>query len=751
MEKFSNHIVKYRWPILVILILLTAFLGYQLKKVQVDSNIVDSLPKNDSIVKAFKEVGKRFGGNEMGMIILKDRNVLSPKILKDIRRITDTLSETQGIHSVMSLTNMMNFKIEHDGFQLNKLINDNNWPHNLEQTDKLKKEILANKMVAGNIISKDGSATIILFTFQADANISLVSQVIMKKIGDMHLHENYYFAGSSFMTKYIADVISHDLIRLIPISFLLIAGLLFLSFRSLRGVVLPLLTSSLAIVWSLGIFVMLGFKLSMVSNNVPIIILAVGSAYSIHILNRVNQCEEKDTKKAIARSLSLMIVPISLAALTTMVGFLSFIFGSYLTMIRDFGLLAALGTFFSAVLALTFAPAIIAIWPKKRNKTENISFEKDTSLMARLILFPLSKMVTKHRKTVLIVWILILAISMIGIFKIKRNVSTSGYFKPNHPATIADRIMNSDFGGDKPVFVIFKGDLQSPEVLKAMLNMEKYLRKSPYISSTQSIADIVSMMNKGIDGKNDIPDDKGKIEQLWFLMGQQENINQLVTEDMNTGLIIAKFNDHGNNGIYSFKKYIQAYLSTHTSKNYKVEITGMPFINAELDKSLVRSQFASLSLAVILIIAIVSFMVSSFVKGLFASLPILSTIAILFGIMGLTGISLNIVTVLVASIAMGIGIDYSIHFISHFNHSINKYKVVQLAVEETLLTSGKAILINFISVSAGFLVLVFSSLVPMIYFGLLIAFSMLGSALGSLTLLPAVILTENKKFIINKK
>jgi predicted RND superfamily exporter protein len=138
-------------------------------------------------------------------------------------------------------------------------------------------------------------------------------------------------------------------------------------------------------------------------------------------------------------------------------------------------------------------------------------------------------------------------------------------------------------------------------------------------------------------------------------------------------------------------------------------------------------------------------MFKSIFKGVLASIPIIATIGILYGIMGLTGIPLNIVTVLVASIAIGIGIDYSIHFISHFNHSVRRLNSIPDAIEETILISGRAIMINFISVSAGFLVLVFSNLVAMIYFGILIALSMLGSSMGALTLLPAMFLLENRK------
>ncbi|NOX86934.1 MAG: RND family transporter [Chlorobi bacterium] len=751
MEKLANIAIRYRWTIFVMVLLLSAFFGYQLKFLKVDSNIVDSLPKDDTVVSLFNEVGQRFGGNEMGMIILEGQNVLDPQVLNDIQRITDSLSEMNGILSVTSLTNIMNIEVEGDNFEVGKLINDNNWPQNRQQADSLRKVVTANKMVAGNIISTDGTATIILFTFQENDDVHAVSQKIMDMVKKMNLTEKYYFGGSSFLTLYVADVISDDLIRLIPISFLLISVILFMSFRSIRGVVLPILTAALAILWALGIFVMLGMKLSMVSNNVPIIILAVGSAYAIHVLNRINQCKEKNTRMAIVKALSFMIVPVALTALTTMVGFLSFIFGAYLKMIRDFGLLAAMGTFFAAMFALVFVPAMIAIFPAKRKKGGGAVSRHENPIMTKYILLPLSRMVIKKRYTVVTVWLLLFAVSIVGIFMIKRSVDVSDYFKPNYPASVANKIMAEKFGGSKPVFVVFKGDMQSPEVLKRMLDLEKYMKNSPYISNTQSIADVVAKLNDAMGEGNVIPGDEAKIQQLWFLIGQQESVSRLVTEDLDQGIIIAKFNDHGHNDIKVFNDYMQKYFREHPSGNYSIEITGMPFVNSQLDKSLLRSQLFSLVIAIVLVIIIVSLLFKSFIKGLYASLPILATIAILYGIMGLTGIPLNVVTVLVASIAMGIGIDYSIHFVSHFNHSIKNYNSIKTAVEETMLVSGKAIMINFISVSAGFLVLVFSELVPMIYFGILIALSMLGSSMGALTLLPSIILIGVRKYKTNNR
>jgi predicted RND superfamily exporter protein len=744
MKKLSELIIRFRWPVIVSVALITLFFTYQLFHIQVDSNIINSLPADDPDVALFRKVGKEFGSNEIGMLIVKGENVLLPEVLNDIKMITDTLSSSEGVISVNSLTNIEHLEVTGDDFQVTNLINKENIPKNAAEADALLKKITADPMITGNLIAKNGRSAVIIFSYAGDVKIERVSKEIMEKIEKMPVKNDYYFAGGPFMVTYVSKVVSHDLAILIPISFLIITLLLYLSFHSVRGVVLPLLTAGLAIVWSMGLFSWLGLKLSMVSNNVPIIILAVGTAYVIHILNQIDHRKESGSKEKLTNALSLMLVPVSLSALTTMVGFLSFIFGAYLSMIRDFGLLAAIGTFFSGLLAVTFVPALIAVLPDKRTK-KNISSVKETPFLLKKFLIPLSEKVISHPKRILTIWIIILIVSIGGIFLLKRSVSVAGYFKDSHPVSISEQILSKSFGGTKPVFITFTGNIMSPEVLKAMMDLEEYMIKSPLIGSTQSVADVVRELNKKISGENKIPDDEGAIGQLWFLLDQQESISHLVNPDLDQALIIAKFQDIGDHSTIELNEYMQDYFNSHQSENYSIQMTGMPFINKKLSDNLLYSQIVSLIIALILVMTIVSFMLRSFVKGMYASLPVIVTIGIIYGVMGYTGIPLNIATVLVASIAMGIGIDYSIHFFSYFNHSKAGGNSVKNAITESIRISGKAIIINFISVSLGFLTLIFSNLVPMIYFGIIIALSMLGAAMGALTLLPSILLLEQKE------
>ena len=747
MDKFSAAVIKFRWLVIALVFALTGLFSYQLKFLKVDSNIVDALPKTDSIVQVFKEVGKRFGSNEIGLIIIESENVFMPEALGHIKQISDSITGIDGVVGVTSITNMTSFKTEGDNFEVDDLISD--WPENEADANTIKNEVIKNEMVVGTLVSEDAKASIVLFNFQSETDVEAVSLAVRQKIYELNLPENIYFAGSTFLTSYIADIISKDMLKLIPIAFVLIALILYLSFRSARGVILPLLTAGLAILWAVGTFVLLGFNLSMVTNNVPIIVLAVGSAYAIHVVNRINQSTEGDTKKAIVKSLKMITLPVALTALTTMVGFLSFVIGAYLSMIRDFGILAALGTFYAAFLALVFVPALLALTSKKTARTPEVDIRIRKPAMYCYLLLPLYKININHPKKVIATWVVLILVGLFGISKLERSVSVADYFKKSHPANKADRIMEAKFGGSKPVFAVFKGEVQSPELLNGMLDFSAYLKETGYVTSTQSIADVVAKLNLALGGETPIPNEMSYVQQLWFILGQQD-LSQLITEDLDQALIIGKFNNEGQANIEDFKKHVNTYLANHSSENFTIEVTGMPYVNAQLDKSLVKSQLTSLVIAVILVIALVSLIFKSLLEGLYASVPIIATIAVLYGIMGLTGIPLNVVTVLVASVAMGIGIDYSIHYITHFNDALKREFELNNAVEEAIMISGKAILINFISVSAGFLILVFSDLMPMVYFGVLIALSMLGSSMGALTLLPAILLLGKRKRLLKE-
>lgn len=749
MEKIVSKVIQYRYFISLIVLFITIFFGYQIRFLKVNSDIINSLPDSDPDAVLLKQIGEKFGGNRIGMVILETDDVFTTEVLSHVRQITDSIKEMEYISSVTSITNIMDINGGEFGLEVGALVDPYELPSGKKALDKLKKRVYSKELFKGTIVSEDGMATIIIFTLYDDADIQVVARDVREKTLAFNFPEKIYFAGNPMLVTSISDLIRKDLFLLIPVTFLVIAIVLFFGFHSLNGVILPILTASIAIVWTIGFMALGGYEMSMISSNIPILLLAVGSAYSIHVINRVKQEQDQNKDKAITTALIYITVPVILAAVTTAIGFASFTIGAYLTMIRDFGLFTALGTLFSCLLSITFVPAIISIVDGSFNRERNQSVTLRPSLLSSRVLAPLHRILTNYTKQILVVWTVLILVSIGGIFLIERSVDVKDYFKKSNPTRIAEEIMAKKFGGTKPVFVLFRGDMQSPEVLQTMVKMQEYMKKDPGIQNTQSVANLILELYDALGEGRKIPNERDMIEQLWFLIDNNEYLQRFVNEDLDEGIIISTYSAIDNASKINFHHYMDEFVKNNLSDNYSIEVTGMPFVDVTMDQSLIRSQLGSLSVAVVFVVIIVGLILRSFRRGVFATIPIIVAITILFGLMGYFGIPLNIGTVLVASVALGIGIDYSIHIISHYDYGIKNGLEMQKAIEDAIVISGRAIIINVASVSGGFLVLLFSEMVPLQYFGLLVAISMVGSSLGALTLLPAILILDKRKATVS--
>ena len=750
MEKLASAIIKFKWFIIIAVIGLTVFLGSQLKNITINADIIGSLPDNDPVAKLYKNIGSKYGGNDMGMIVLEADDIFKTEVLEHVKQITDSLRITEGISTVTSLTDIIDIKNVDGGIEIGKLIDEYDLPDTETELDSLKNYVFSKDMYKGSIISEDGTATLIAFTLLEGVDKQAIGKNIKNIVDALNLPEKVYYGGVPIMLSDISNLIISDIVWLFPIVFILIALVLFLSFKSARGVVLPLLTAGIAVIWTIGLMVLLGYELNMISSCIPVILLAVGTAYTIHVLNRINQTYDKDRKQAMIKALKYIIIPVVLAAVTTAIGFISFIFGAYLTMIRDFGLFTSIGTLLALLLSIFFVPAIISVFssPKKKNTEQQ---KEKKNFLSHYILRPFVKLLFKHPKYTLTTWAVLILLSIGGAFLIKTSVNITSYFKKDNPTRISEDIMQKKFGGSLPVYVLLKGDMQSSEVLKMMSKTQDYMEQDSNIKTTQSVADLVKQMNDAMGEGLRVPDERNKIVQLWFLLDGQDIMEQLVSDDLDEGIIQSRFASIESETMSDFVKYMDKFILENSTEECTIEVTGLPHVYEKLNDSLLKSQFSSLLIAIIMILIIVGLILKSFSKGVYATIPIIVTIIVLFGFMGITGIPLDIATVLVASVALGIGVDYSIHVITHFNHSLKETGEIKKAIENTIMISGKAIIINVVSVGVGFLVLIFSQLTPLQNFGLLVTLSMFGSGLAALTLLPVILILANRKKKITAK
>ena len=743
MNKLAAYILKYKYFIVVVTTLITLFFGYSLKDLKINADLLSYLPENDKTAALFYDIGKNYGGNDMVMIGVQNDNVFDHEVLTHIKQITDTLKSVNGVTYVSSLTDIIDIKGSDWGIEIGKLIDEYNIPETKEELKILQEYTLSKEMYKGSIVSEDASSSIIIAKLDADKNKVDVTKDIIQKIEQLDLPEEIFFGGFPVTIYEAGKIISHDIIFLLPIAMFLIFAVLFFSFRTTRGVVLPVLVVTITIIWVMGLLSLLGFEISLITNIIPVILLAVGSAYVIHVINRINEEKEKDFNKRMLKSLAYIIVPVFLTSVTTFFGFISFVAGAYLTMIREFGIFTSIGVIFALILSVTFAPSLISIF----NWTGGNSAIKSKSGKEHFLTALLKKLnyaIFHYSKPILIAWSVVILISIIGAFRVERKVDIIDYFKENTPVKASERLLQTKFTGTQPLFIQVTGNMQSPEVLTGMKEIQDFIESTPYIKKSQSVADLIMEMNDVMGEGKLIPEDEAKIQQLWFLLEGQEIMDQLVSYDLDEGLIQANAATMEIEELKVLNDELNEFLIQNKNDAYQVKVTGMPLIYEKIDNSLVNGQRNSLVFATLLVFLIVSILFKSVSKGALAIIPIVTTLIVLFGFMGLTGIPLDIATVLTGSITIGIGIDYAIHFLTHFNADFKKTKSIPAAIEENINISGKAIVINVMTVSLGFLSLLLSNLIPLQRFGVLIAVTMIISGLSTLTLLPIALLKMKK-------
>ena len=262
---------------------------------------------------------------------------------------------------------MIDIRKTDDGLDVGRLIEPGAGPRTAEELAAFRSYVLSRDLYRGRLVSVDGTTTLIAIRIEDGADESSVAADIRRTVSGANLPERVYYAGAPFQLTEISRLMVRDMIYLIPAAVLLIVLTLFASFRSIRGVILPLVSVGISTVWVIGIMALLRIPFSLVTNVIPVVLMATGSAYGIHVVSAFGEVKPSaDRVRDSQTALRSVVLPVFLAAITTFAGFLSFVFGSYLGMIREFGLFSALGVLFALLVSLTFVPAVLSFLPARR-------------------------------------------------------------------------------------------------------------------------------------------------------------------------------------------------------------------------------------------------------------------------------------------------------------------------------------------------------------------------------------------------
>jgi predicted RND superfamily exporter protein len=868
-----EKILKHPWVVIGVIAAITVFFSVQLPKAELDNDMQKFLPK-DNEVYIISEYLKEIFGEEIGMFIGLERKygtVFDQAFLSRIREFQETVEDFPIVKEVTSILTMPYITAEGDSIVIADLVDDD-FSGTPGEIAELKRRLSSWELYDGVTVSDNFSATQIIVVLNISTEdlhkpgsrepIEKIRRAADKIFSDV---STVYMAGEPILVNTMDDSMATDLQVLIPLVLVVILTVLVFSFRRLTFVAMPILTVVITAIWTVGAMPLLGFKLSVIMIILPIILIAVGSAYGIHLISHYlddakGKILSKDEHRILVFSvLRKMFKPVMLAALTTIAGFASFCF-AWLAPMRHFGYFSCFGVIVSLFVAITLIPAILLICvPGKEKAVKQVKSKKisrfDTALGDILT--------TLNRKkgTVIMITAAVVVFSVYGVSKLIVDNSMIEYFREDSDVGRSDRFIREYFGGSTTVTVAVEADsteeLLTPEVLTALDNLSAHLmERVPHVGKVLGFPDMIKRMNQmfNVDESPDgystvitadstevtVQDDgdfgfgdfvfddleeeepssdpgpfeppSGSIappasssEAVTFAMlnaaaGKRRGMtaNELVRElerqanyegrayyeipsdparygkttTKELGRLIANYlvlvggdNDGGyandpleptaiQSSIRINSKWqidtktvidaVNDYVSVHFPKNVRVVVGGFAALQGEMTTLVMRSQILSIVLSIFVVIIILTIANRSFVVGLFAAIPLSLAILCNFGIMGLLGITLNMGTALIASLAVGIGIDYTIHFMEFFK---TEYQAGGDYLHRTFTGCGKAILINAVSVGAGFAVLFFSQFRMIAELGGLVALSMIITAIISLTLMPVLFETIKPKFI----
>lgn len=597
-----------------------------------------------------------------------------------------------------------------------------------------------NPLYSSTLVAEKGNATALYVSMAtgqddgADAVqvVAAIRQAAQAAVGQS---ATVRMTGSPVIQAATSQAVLTELVQLLPLLLLVVAVFLALAFRSVRGLLLPLGTIAVALLWVFGIIAATGRSLNVITTIVPPVVMTIGLAYAVHMLAGVYRC--RDEQDPIRQALADLVLPLTMTAATTILGFLTLLF-SPLGAVREFAWLAALGVLFSAVLALTLLPAVLHLTgcrdlsaPPGRRIFEG---------MAR----GLARFDVKYKRAIVIACCGLLVVAGVGIFYIDVGSNYITGFQPDAPVRQDFEQISADFGGVTPLSVVIRGDQSGafarPRMLRAVDKLDDWLEARPEIGTVTSLPDYIRVLNRALQDQGEeafrIPDKASAVKQL-LLFGSGDLQNSLVSTDLRITRLRVRTTLSGTGAITDLVARIRDRLSK-LPEPLSAHVTGTAVLVASAVSEVAGGQVLTAGLAVLAVFLLLSVVFTSVKIGSMAVLPNLLPVMVYFGTLGFSGINLNPTTSLIASIVIGIAVDDTMHYLSQFSRDARRFASESQATLSALRVVIRPVTYTSFILVMGFLVLATSDLQNQAQFGALAAFASALSWLAYVTLTPAL-------------
>lgn len=746
MGRLADWIIRRPWITLAALLVVTAFFLAGIPRLAIDNSVDSMLPSDHPARLLYDEVNDTFGGTDVMVVAFEAEDLFGEHALAQIADLTDAFEQIPGVDEVVSLSTAKRM----DGEEGTLIVRDlmDVVPEDVEARDALREYVLNQELYVNNIVSSDGRFGGIVVELLPDADDIPVYSQLMQVVDEQENADSIFVAGGPAVNAEMTSSMKSDLVRLIPFVVLVLAVVLYLSLRTLSGVMLPLAVVLLTVAWTAGLMAWLRIPMAMISTTLPVMLIAIGVADAIHILTdyyaSLRSGEAKRSAiRSVVRHIGLAIV---LTSVTTLVGFLS-LATSPVQQVMQFGLFVGFGVMAALVITLTLIPAALKIGRGPR--VSDTKKRRKRSRRAPLEL--LGRLVVKRRRAILVIGGVLFVVAAIGATQLTVETNTLRFFRPETPIRQATEVVDQSFGGSENLSVVVGGDIKSPDVLNGMLEFQAWTDGLDAVGYSASIADYVTHINEALHDNDPmervIPGTRNAVAQeilLYEMSGDPSDFARVVNYNYERARVILRMESLSSVELGELVESVEIQASDSSGGDFDVEVTGATYLFKVLTDLLVNGQILSLVVSLFGVALVVGLIFRSVRFGLLSMIPLGFTITLNFGIMGWLGIPLDTATTMLASIAIGIGVDYTVHFLSRFHRGRSEGHKATEAVAETIQTTGKAIVFNVLAVAAGFAVLLLSSFGPIATLGAMVALSMGISGLAALTLLPTALLTTER-------
>ena len=770
---------------------------------RIETNLDEYMP-GDHPAFVYSDQAEEWFGITDGLILALHMpdGVVSGPGLSLVREITERLSadfEEIEPGDITSLYTAENIVSSEWGLEVRPFYTQT--PQTREQLAAVEAAIVGNPMIMGRIVNDDLTATLIVVQLPderrpADLHTRLTAwvdelqaeRVTRTGIGAEGIvphadaaglgaagsdapvsaaaEMRIYVAGRPIVEGELAKLGPADMQRMAPLVILVTAVLLTILLRRFVDMLVNLWVVVASTVWSFGLMTVFGVPVYSVSTMIPVMLIAIGTAYGIHLHNSArryaNDHPHAATDEVVRHVVARMLRPVAMAALTTVIGFASLLTSEVLP-VRYFGVFTGIGVALEMVLALLLVNAGFFVFgvPRARATRQQpaASVEKQTppADVSGSSIQRTARVLLQRRGTILAVAVAVVAIAAWGATRVWIDTSFLANFQSQSDIVLTDTFVNDHFGGTSTLNIVIEADepdaFKQPEALQLVDEVQRAVEEHPMVGTSFGLVDYLKRMHQVMHYDDPlfyaVPDSNDLIAQyllLYEMSGDPENLNRVVDYDYMTANITVQIKSDSSAVMAEVLALVEPFVGRFEAVGLHVNYAGSGYKSLVFADLLLQGQMSSLAIAFGVVAVLLAFMFRSVVIGLVGTIPIAITAVVNFGVMGLLGIPLSSATAIISSIAIGIGVDYAIHLLERLRYTAIAPPVPLLPphggavtrAADALSHTGTAILFNALAVAGGFAVLGWSLFPPNRQVGGLIALNMTTSAAATLTVLLVV-------------